>query len=318
MGLRLPENEEIVENPPVEKDPPAEPTPPVEGAGEGEEDPPPVEEDEVPEFVPNYKFSVLDKEHEVPEKFRSLITDEETQKEVVEIFEKSMGLDHIKEKYGVSKTRVGELEKQYADVESGVKDLRSHVESGDYAAFFSRMGIPVENVLQWVIDRVNYQEMSPEEKSQVDRQKAAQFQLQDAQTSANQVRDEMTQRLDQAKANELRSVFKEPQIVDFQKQYDEQLGKAGAFKSAVLDEGELAWQLHKEEISGEEAVRRLMARSGVLLGTTIPTNTTTQTTVNTQQTATTVIPNVSGKNQSTPVKEPMKSIDDLRKRYREL
>src|SRR5688572_23823320 len=48
------------------------------------------------QYTPNFKFKVLDKEHEIEERFRKLIKDADSEKMIRELHEKSFGIEAIK------------------------------------------------------------------------------------------------------------------------------------------------------------------------------------------------------------------------------
>jgi len=120
------------------------------------------------EFQPNYHYKVLDKEHEIPEFLRGTIKDEETQKQVKELFEKAGGLDHIKSKYNELESTQNTLVSENAQYKQAVDELRSTYQRNDFDGLFKQLQIDENKVLQWVLDKAQYNEMAPEQRQQID------------------------------------------------------------------------------------------------------------------------------------------------------
>lgn len=317
-----PEPEAAQDDPSPAPEPQAEPKqspeaePEVEASGEAEPSP----------YDPNLKFTVLDEEHEIPEYMKQVIADEEREKEIRELYEKAYGLDHVKEKYKNTKTRLEEINNKYQRVETGLKQLQTDLQEGNLDQVFKKLNLSDDKVLQWVADKVKYEEMDPEERARVDQARQAEEQQRQLATQNKTLQEQAQEAIVNAKRVELQAVMSRPDVQAFEKQFDERLGK-GAFQDAVLKQGELAFHLEQKDISVEDAVKRVFQLTGTPFGQTTqePATPPTQSqdpkeTQQTQNSKVTdkVIPNIEGSPSSSPVGTKPKSIDDLKKLYNQM
>lgn len=292
-----------------------------------------------PAFAPNFKFKVMDQEHEIPEKFRELIKDATTEKEVREIFEKAYGLDHQKPKYEQLKTKHTEVERNFNDVLGAVQDLRSvyqqAVSTGNLLLlddFFDRLKIPDQVILQYALAKVQYGELDPEARKAYDQQVFAQKRLLDLEKQNQGYSQQAMSAATHAKGALLDSCLARPDIQAIAQAFESAPGrKPGDFRKSVCEHGEYVWfkTNGQMDLSPEEAIQQVMQRFGVSAPqpgsqqVSIPNTAANPTTTAPQQgnpAATTaaprpaapVIPNVASRAAS-PMKPRPKSIADLRK-----
>ena len=293
-----------------------------------------------PAFTPNFKFKVMDQEHEIPERFRELMKDATTEKEVREIFEKAYGLDHQKPKYEQLKTKYGEVERNFNDVLGAVQDLRSvyqqAVGTGNLLLlddFFDRLKIPDQVILQYALAKVQYGELDPEARKAYDQQVTAQKRLLDLEKQNQGYSQQAMSAATHAKGALLDSCLARPDIQAIAQAFESAPGrKPGDFRKTVCEHGEYVWfkTNGQMDLSPEEAIQQVMQRFGVSVPqpgsqqVSIPNTAANPTTTTPQQgnpAATTaaprpaappVIPNVVSRAAS-PMKPKPRSIADLRK-----
>ncbi|MBL7716586.1 MAG: hypothetical protein JNL01_14070 [Bdellovibrionales bacterium] len=291
-----------------------------------------------PAFTPNFKFKVMDQEHEIPEKFRELMKDATTEKEVREIFEKAYGLDHQKPKYEQLKTKHTEVERNFNDVLGAVQDLRSvyqqAVSTGNLLLlddFFDRLKIPDQVILQYALAKVQYGELDPEARKAYDQQVFAQKRLLDLEKQNQGYSQQAMSAATHAKGALLDSCLARPDIQAIAQAFESTPGrKPGDFRKSVCEHGEYVWfkTNGQMDLSPEEAIQQVMQRFGVIVPPpggqqAIPNTAANPTTTAPQQgnpAATTaaprpaapVIPNVASRAAS-PMKPRPKSIAELRK-----
>lgn len=292
-----------------------------------------------PAFTPNFKFKVMDQEHEIPERFRELIKDATTEKEVREIFEKAFGLDHQKPKYEQLKTKHSEVERNFNDVLGAVQDLRSvyqqAVGTGNLLLlddFFDRLKIPDQVILQYALAKVQYGELDPEARKAYDQQVFAQKRLLDLEKQNQGYSQQAMSAATHAKGALLDSCLARPDIQAIAQAFESAPGrKPGDFRKSVCEHGEYVWfkTNGQMDLSPEEAIQQVMQRFGVSAPqpgsqqVSIPNTAANPTTTAPQQgmpAATTAaprpaapaIPNVVSRAAS-PMKPKPKSIAELRK-----
>lgn len=294
-------------------------------AGSAEAESPAEEPTEGPSFTPDYKFTVLDQEHEIDEFLRESIKDEDTLGKVKELYEKAYGLDHVKEKLKTTREEFQGTKKEYDALLGELKTVSQHAQRGDFDSFFKEIGIPEEKVLQWVLDKVNYEQMTPEQKQAVDAQRQAEQRAFQAETQLTQQQQYAEKQAAEATARDIQTVLAQPAVKEFQQKFDSAAGK-GAFVDQILIQGELMY----DEKTGRapaaaDVAKTVMDRfNGLVMQ---PSQGQTQAAPTPQQTPSAggtqtppqvtkpkekVIPNMSGRN-SSAVKKEVTSIDDLRK-----
>ena len=287
-----------------------------------------------PAFAPNFKFKVMDQEHEIPEKFRELIKDATTEKEVREIFEKAYGLDHQKPKYEQLKTKHTEVERNFNDVLGAVQDLRSvyqqAVSTGNLLLlddFFDRLKIPDQVVLQYALAKVQYGELDPEARKAYDQQVSAQKRLLDLEKQNQGYSQQAMSAATHAKGALLDSCLARPDIQAIAQAFESTPGrKPGDFRKSVCEHGEYVWfkTNGQMDLSPEDAIQQVMQRFGVsapqpgsqqvsIPNTAAnPMNAAPQPGTAASRPAAPVIPNVVSRAAS-PMKPKPRSIADLRK-----
>jgi hypothetical protein len=294
----------------------------LEAAPEGKEAP---DGKEVPKkYEPNHKYKVKDQEHEFDDVFKKAIKDEAAEKKLRELYERSHGLDFSKARETELDTKYKSLEQKFQPVMERLKEANEAFQRNDLDTVFEVMAIPQEKVLQWLANKAQYEQMSPAEKQRVDQGRNAEVAARKAQQEAASVKDSQIQEQSKAKLREFELVTKIPEYKSYADSFDASR-KAGAFREAVADIGELAFMRGKD-LSVEEAIKELMSRYGSQSAN--PPKTTqssgaqkaaAESGANGSKKETPVIPHVGGRSE-TPVEEPRKyrSIQDLKNRYKEL
>jgi hypothetical protein len=275
-------------------------------------------------FTPNFKFKVMDKEHEIPELFRSVIKDEESQKLAKEIFEKAYGLDSLKPRFNEVREKYKEIDTAHKQVLAGINDLRELYQRGDFDGFFNRLQIPEEKILQWVVNKAKYNQLPPDQRQVLDEKRAAEqkaYQLEKQQAEYQRTIEEQATN---AKAISLQIALEKPDLKAIVDAFDSAPGrKPGSFRQAVIDAGELAWYKSngKVDLTPEQAIQQVLAFYGNPVQPQEPPIIPAQRNVSqpaaqaapTPPPAQTVLPNVAGRQSASVSKSKPKSIADLKK-----
>lgn len=278
------------------------------------------------EFTPDYKFSSYGQDHEIPEFARPLIKDPETEKTVKEIFNKAQSFDIFKEKDEKRAKTLEELQTKYEEVNGGISAVKDAIAQNNWDKFLQSSGIDENWIYNQVLNKVNYNEATPEQKAQMDAQRAEQDRFYDLEAKTKTLEQQTQEATIQAKRYELETVLATPDVRAFQEAFDSAPGKQpGAFREVVIDQAELAWTRGggKVDVSLDQAARQAMSLLGNgyltppqdLQSGTAQNQVITET-MQTQPTAKTIIPNVKGKASASPLKgKAAKSIADLKKLY---
>lgn len=279
---------------------------------------------EPPAYTPNLKFKVYDKEHEFDEFVRGVIDSEDKEKRVRELYEKAYGLDMVKPKYKELRDRYQTVNTEFQELVGDIQRLKGHYQKGDFDTFFKTLGIPEEKVLNWLVQKVQYQQLPPEERAQLDAQRAAEQRAMAAEQQLAQYQEMTSQQQSQAKAHMLQLALERPEIKQFAQAFDamglkDRTGQPLSFVDEVINRGELAWYTRQQDLTPEEAIREVMqlyahvtqsaqpALAAQVGGSQAPA----------PQQKPQVIPKVGGRTGSPTPAKP-KSIEDLKKIYAEM
>jgi hypothetical protein len=249
---------------------PAEGTPTPEAPAEGEQAPTDgAAGGDAPIFTPNFKFKVMDKEHEIPERFRALIKDAETQKEVVDILTKAYGLDHAKPKHEKTLKELQterqsrtQVEQRYQQVEQGYNRLQGMLKKGDIEGFLNFWQIDKEKILRHAAELLRYEEMSPAERAEVDRQRATARKAESLDEQVVNYQRQAVQAQARVREMELDTAISRNDIADVASQYDTRAGQPGAFKARVVRTAQMHALTTRKDISVEQAIQETMTELG--------------------------------------------------------
>lgn len=272
-------------------------------------------------YAPNLKFRAVDKDHEMPEFLKGAIKDAETEKQLREVFEKAYGLDAVKPKYVETRQKYEELNKTHQTFVQDVQELREDYSRGDFDTFFKRLNIPEEKVYQWVLDKVQYQQLPADQRQVLDARKQAEHRTWTLEKQNQAMQQEYEQKVAEATQTALMAELERPDIKSISQAYDSRPGgKPGDFFQRVVERGEYAWYSKKVALQPRDAIQEavdLYAYTFKPQTGAVPPGVATPGVAAGGQKKVPVIPNISGRPNS-PMKAPIKSMEDIRNRYKQL
>lgn len=272
---------------------------------------------EAPAFMPNFKFKVMDKEHEIAEMFRPLIKDADTEKQIKELHEKAYGLDTVKQRFNEFRDQFKTTKSRLEQYDTQLNDLRETFKRGDLENWFKMMGVPEEKILQWVVNKAQYQQLPPEQRKVLDEKRAAENEAFQLRKEREGYQQQIQERGRQAKQYALQVELAKPDVKAFSDQFNARAGTPEAFFEEVRRTGEYAWYQSngKVDLTPEQAIQQVMARWGALAkpaeAPLIPPKGISQPSMPAQQAP--AIPNVAGRQSNTVAKSKPKSLADLKK-----
>lgn len=221
-------------------------------------------EGETPDWQPNFKLKVMDKEHEIPEIFRSAITNAESEKAFREVYEKALGLDHVKPKLQEFQKKYAEVNGAHTNVMAGIQDLREAYQRGDFESFFNKMQIPEEKILQWVIKKAQYNQLPPDQRQAMDERRASENRAIQLEKQNRSYQQQIEAQTTQAKSYGLQVTLGRPDVQSFASSFDETAGKPGSFREAVRQHGDYVYRSSngRVDLTPEQAVQQVMERYG--------------------------------------------------------
>lgn len=257
------ESEEIVdaegsEEPAIEQEQPESEFEELNGTADGEIET--QEETETPEWEPDFKFKAQkflptgDPENpftraqvdlEIPEKFRSLITDAESEAEIKGIFQKSEGFDFVQQRRDQYRAEKEHLDTALGTVRERLTGVDDMIRSGDLDSAFQTMQIPEEKVLQWVLDKINYSQLDPAQRQLIDGRRESERRAKQLEMDNKSIKQQNSKLIGTHKAMELDAVLSRPDLKPLIEAYDSRPGKKPqdlSFKDLVINHGEIHWQ----------------------------------------------------------------------------
>jgi hypothetical protein len=243
-------------------------------AGDGEVE---ETEEEPKKFTPKLSVNVRNKEVKIPEKYASLMTDEKSQKEVHELFEKSLGLDVIKPKHQelmgqFEQTRknleavTGSIQAARSDYQTAMthwKEGRSNDAMNSLDNFFDKLKVPEEVVLRYALEKAKFHELPPEQQQMLKDRKQAESKAQNIGSQASETERKYAESQAKLLNYELGAALAKPEtkaIVDYFDGLDGH--ESGSFREMVIAYGIEQHNLGKD-LSPEEAAQGVIKRLGL-------------------------------------------------------
>lgn len=277
----------------------------------------PIENPSEDDWQPEFKFKVMDQEHEIPEYMRSVIN-KENYDEVRGLYEKAYGLEHVKTKKTALEEELkgkSEMEKKYLEQNQMLGYMGGLLKNKDYHNLFSQLKIPENDVLQYALDRVKYQDLSQDEKIAYDKGIEERNKLYTLEKQNQDLQQKFQDQAVQARTAELDNALNTSQYESAVKNFDQRAGKPGAFKEEVIRRGQLHYYQTGQDLSVQNAVDEVLRlygnnqqSSGQGMPPNVPNN--TQASVNTPHKP--VIPNVPSGGGS-PARKLPRTIEDIKR-----
>jgi hypothetical protein len=234
--------------------------------------------DEPAPWEANYKFKYkkfdansrdgVDVESEIPEEFRALIKDPDTEKSLREMFEKSHGLDYVKETRTKIKQERDQITGHLQEVYGKIRHLEENLTSGNLDAAFDQLQIPEQKVLQWVLDKINYSQLDPAQQQMISAQRDAEKKAQMLESQNQTLAQNHHKALVQAKSVALQATLDRSDLKAVADAYDNRQGRKPtdpSFKDLVINHGELTWHRSggKIDLSPQEAAEAVLRDYGI-------------------------------------------------------
>jgi len=223
-----------------------------------------------PAWKPDYKFKVMDKEHEIDEWARAAIKDEETLKKARELYEKAYGLEPLKQSRDEFKTKYQSALPQveeYKQVSQSLNRLSHFVQQKDFGSFFEGLKIPKAEIFKWVKSELELSEQPPEMQQQLRAAKEYQAKLYDIQQQMTSYQQQLEQanrfQAEQTIGGAIAAHAKDVAAV-----FNERAGDPQAFYNAVMQQGAYHQQATGEKLPVDEVVRMVAEKASRFIGYT--------------------------------------------------
>lgn len=287
----------------------------------------------VPAYTPNYKYKAAMQEKELDAFWHPLIKDAESEKKVKDIFTRVEAFDYMKDKLDKREMEYSSLYKDFETQAKLVQKVTQARQSGDLDSVFRNIGINDHEILQWAAKKIDYLEtmrqLPPDQRAAFENQQKAALKNEAYEEQLAQMRADLQAQATQARVVQLEMTLSRPEVSQSAQVWDEKMGYQGAFKDAVIEEAQKYWmQTYQQtgqgvDLTPEQATERVLKRFANFLnnGGTMQSAPMTQS----QQPPAgmqamqekPVIPVINGTSK-TPIKKQIRSIEDIKKRAKEL
>jgi hypothetical protein len=271
-----------------------------------------------PTFAPSLKFKVMEEEKELPEYLKDVITDEQREKELKDIWTKAHGLDHAKPKHVALQEEHTKLQQTHQGLQNELQTLMGEIQEarqcyqeGDLDAFFEKFSVEEEKVLQWAYNKAQLSQLPPEQRQAHDQRQAALRDAREAKKQNFQIGSEASKQLSAATEEMISIVFERPDVKTYREAFDALPGrKPGSFEKMIRKTGNSFWKEGKY-LPPSQVVKEFMEEWP--LGALAPaaTGAPPASGAAAPKDPLPTIPNVSGKTAVSPVKSKINSIKDL-------
>ena len=232
-----------------------------------------------------------------------------------EMYEKSHGIEEVKTARETFKTQAEEWKGKHNQLEQSIYALGAHVKKGDFRSFFETLNIPKEQIINYAIQELKYQELPPEQRQAVEQMRQQEVAYEQATQQNRTLQQQMADLVQQQSAFELNQVISAPDTAATVQSFDARAGKPGAFRDEVIRRGQYYEAVHKISPPASQLVTEILA----LIGGQNPAQ---QGTVNLQQgtpsqvvqnqSAKPVISSFQGGGAQSPARKVPTSVADLR------
>jgi len=280
-------------------------------------------------FTPNWKFKVMDKEHEIPEYLRQSITDATTEKQVKEIFEKAYGLDVVKPRFKETREELQTTRQQLSSHVHRERQVLQMAEKGDIRGISQLLRIPKEKIYEYALQQLQYDELPPEQKAQMDwqQQREDEF-VQTRQTNQQLVSERDSMRL-QARSQHIEQLLGTGEVQKVAEKFNSAMSMRGTknyaggpktFRDLVIEQGFLISEATGSDATPEQALQAAMsltAYDSQALDQAASLAVAPGSFAAQKAAPHPVLPNISGRGAS-PARKAINSIAGLKERYNEL
>jgi hypothetical protein len=210
-----------------------------------------------PSYTPNFKFKVMDQEKEFDEWVRPVIKDAETEKKLRELYEKAHGLDYVKSGRQKLQSDFDSLRTEHGGLRKYVETASGYLKGNNIRGFIEHLKIPKQQIFQYVLDEIKYDEMPAEQKQIIEKQRQDEVRARQLEEENNGWKQRYEEVSVKQLETELSYTLERPEVSHIAKQFDERFGP-GAFRSQVIKEGQWYYSVKGELLPPEQAVQNVM------------------------------------------------------------
>lgn len=303
---------------PIDTPPPAKETKRGKAAAAPVEAAPPPETPAVPAYQPNWKYKVFGKEKDLDEYFRPFIKDQDSEKKFKDVFTRADAFDDMKSKHEAAQQEFSQLVTEHAALDRDVKRVMKFRNDGDLTNFFNALKIPRQQIFDWVQNELSLENLPPQQRQALESQALERQQRYDLEQEKTELETQYQTQAVQVRTMQLDMTLSRPDVMGIASAYDTKMGRIGAFRDLVVEEGQRAWFSSQQDLSAEQATQLVIQKFGKLFeGAQAPQAPIAAAPPQPQVATKPVIPAVQGRGTS-PVQKSFNSVQSLRDEYKRL
>lgn len=276
-------------------------------------------------YQPNFKFIAGKKEHEIPEMYRGLIKDADTEKQIKDIFEKAHGIDFVK----TERAKVQEDFKSYKSQTEPIMQIANrinyHLQKKDVGSVVEAIGLTKQDVWKWALQQAELENLPQEQKAVYDQHRAAEHRAFELEQRLQAQETQHQTFMVQQRTAELDQALSTPEIQAISQAYDSRKSpEARSFKEELIFRGQTYWHTQQRDIPPAHLAKEMAQMFGHLVQSQQPAQHQPQVGqmpvqaqgVQAQQKTVPVIPNTGSGHVSPAARKPQ-TIEDFKKIYAE-
>lgn len=274
----------------------------------------------VSEFQPDYTYKFKGEVKELDDFWRGLIKDPESQKKVRDYIERAEALPDYKEQVKTFEETVNDWKPKVELLETFQNTYNSAKTADDHIDLLNEIGYDVDTLKNLVREVLVREQMPEDQKKYFEQARSSDLEKKQLMTQNEMVRQELNSIRLQTTEQQIGLEFQKPENNSVVSAYESVNGQ-GSFKQLFLERGAYYSQLEGRHVAPAEVMAKVAKEFAPFLsrqgeGSPIPTEGSGQMAVIKPKQA--PIPSVGTRSGSSPTKNAIKSLDDLKALHRQM
>lgn len=254
-----------------------------------------------------FTYKVRDEEKSFDDWVKPYIKDEESYKNFQDLFTARDGI-------ALAKQERDSIQQEYEQVKQSLQTVNHYVNKGDAESFIKALGLPEKMFIDYAINKIQYQEMTPEQRQVVDAQNRERSRLHQLELQNQSLQQQFETQQRNQRSAELDAGLNDPDILPLVQEFDARAGRPGAFRQAAIERGIFQYQVNGVDMSAKDVINDAISYLGLTRSAGAPNQHNVQAGTRGQHPATKpVIPNIQGRGTSPVTSRQVRSIEDIKR-----
>ncbi len=244
--------------------------------------------------------------------FRTLIKDSESEEKVRKTLQKAEAFESQTQRHEKLKQDHDSLSTRFTGIDKSLKQLSKHLNEDDLESFCSALKIDDQKILRYAQRLLQRMEMDPNQRAEQDRIRNDRLRAHQLEEQNQQLQTDFSKQQAEAGLLQTEMLLSRPEYAQVAQSFDNHVKRDGAFFEEVCKQGMIAHKMTGKVLTPEEAVQAALNVWGPFLNQAPPQAQVQQQQQIQRQQPPPTLPNISGR-ASSPIKQPVRSIADLKK-----